>query len=57
MRKAEGIGAIAGSILGAVATGIAIYYTHSPFSAMLGVIGCWIGLQIGKAIDHNQASR
>lgn len=54
MKKAEGIGGIVGSIIGAVGTGIAIYYTESPLSSIIGIIGYLIGSQIGKSIDKNK---
>ncbi len=54
MKKAEGIGAIIGSILGAVGTGIAIYYTESPLSSIIGLLGYLVGSQIGKSIDKNK---
>ena len=53
MKKAEGIGVIVGSVLGAVCTGI-VYFTGSPFSAGIGVIGFLIGSRIGKSIDEGK---
>lgn len=54
MKKAESVGAIIGSILGAICTGIVIYFTGSPFSAVIGLVGYLIGSQIGKSIDERK---
>lgn len=56
MKKAEatGSGAIIGSILGAICTGIVIYFTGSPFSSIIGLAGYLIGSQIGKSIDERK---
>jgi len=50
MKNAEAIGALIGSIVGAVATGIAVYFTGNPLCALIGLVGCLAGSRIGKAI-------
>ena len=50
MKNAEAIGALAGSIVGAVATGIAVYFTGNPLCALIGLVGYLAGSHIGKAI-------
>ncbi|MCI8772136.1 MAG: hypothetical protein HFH73_13580 [Lachnospiraceae bacterium] len=54
MKKAEGRGAIVGSILGAICTGIVIYFTGSPFSSVIGLAGYLMGSRIGKSIDERK---
>lgn len=51
MKNAEAIGALIGSIIGAVATGIAVYFTGNPLCALIGLVGYLAGSRIGKAIS------
>lgn len=51
MKNAEAIGALTGSIIGAVATGIAVYFTGNPLCALIGLVGYLAGSRIGKAIS------
>ncbi|SHK30251.1 hypothetical protein SAMN02745248_02259 [Hathewaya proteolytica DSM 3090] len=52
MKKGEGIGALIGSLVGAVGTGIAVYFTGSVWSALIGLLGYLGGSYIGKLYDR-----
>lgn len=52
MKKAEGIGALAGSITGAVGTGIVIYFTGSVWSVIIVLVCYAVGRGIGKSFDE-----
>ena len=52
MKKAEAIGSLIGSLVGAVGTGIAIYFTGSIWGSMIGFFGFILGSRIGRAVDH-----
>ena len=53
MSKAEGMGALIGSIVGAVGTGVAVYFTGSPLCCLIGLAGYLAGARIGKAVAGN----
>lgn len=46
----EGLGYLFGSIIGAIATGICVYYTKSVFSGLLCCVCANLGGWIGKSI-------
>lgn len=50
MKKAESVGSFIGSIIGAIGTGFAVYFTGSTWSCLIGLFGYLIGSQIGKEI-------
>ena len=54
MKKAEGICSVIGSLIGAVGTGVAIYFTGSIWCSIIGFLGFMIGGQIGKVIDNSK---
>ena len=37
MKNAEGIGALIGSVAGAVGTGVAVYFTGSPWCCLIAL--------------------
>ena len=48
MKKAEGICSVIGSLVGAIGTGVAIYFTGSVWCSIM------IGDRIGKVIDDSK---
>ncbi|MBQ8616157.1 MAG: hypothetical protein IJ418_01470 [Clostridia bacterium] len=54
MKSAEGIGALVGSIVGAIGTGIAVYLTGSPWGCLIGLAGYLAGSRIGKALEKGR---
>ncbi|MBQ8556564.1 MAG: hypothetical protein IJ438_11935 [Clostridia bacterium] len=50
MKMSEGMGALIGSIVGALGTGIAIFFTGSPLCCLIGLGGYLAGSRIGKAV-------
>ena len=54
MKKVEAICSLIGSLVGAIGTGIAIYFTGSIWCSIIGFLGFVIGNQIGKAIDNSK---
>lgn len=50
MKSKEGWGALIGSIVGAIGTGIGVYLTGSPWCCLIGLIGYLAGARIGKGI-------
>ena len=50
MKNAEALGALIGSIAGAIVTGVAVYFTGNPLCALIGLVGYLAGSHIGKAI-------
>ena len=52
MKNFEGAGYLIGSIVGAIATGVCIYFTESIFSGLLCCICAVVGGQIGKSIER-----
>lgn len=50
MKNYEVVGNVIGALLGAILTGVAIYYTGSVFSSVIGFLGFLIGGWIGKSI-------
>ena len=43
MKKAEGICSLIGSLVGAIGTGVAIYFTGSVWCSIIGFLGFMIG--------------
>ena len=54
MKNAEALGALIGSIVGAIATGIAVYFTGNPLCALIGLVGYLAGSRIGKAVAEGK---
>lgn len=52
--KAEGICSVIGSLVGAIGTGVAIYFTGSVWCSIIGFLGFMIGDRIGKVIDDSK---
>lgn len=50
MKNAEGIGALIGAVVGALGTGVAVYFTGSPWCCLIGLAGYLMGARIGKAV-------
>lgn len=48
----ESLGIVAGAILGVAAVGIALYFTESLLSALLGPAGIVLGDLAGRAIER-----
>lgn len=55
MKKAEAIGALAGSITGAVGTGIVIYFTGSVWSVIIVLVSYAVGRGIGKSFGEKSS--
>lgn len=53
MHNKEGLCSLIGSIVGAIVTGIAVYFTGSCWCALIGVLGYIIGSYIGRTIDNS----
>ena len=43
-----------GSLVGAIGTGVAIYFTGSVWCSIIGFLGFMIGDRIGKVIDDSK---
>lgn len=54
MKMSEGVGALIGSIVGAIGTGVAIYLTGSPLCFLIGLAGYLAGSRIGKAMAEGK---
>ncbi|MBQ7850130.1 MAG: hypothetical protein IJ343_10440 [Clostridia bacterium] len=54
MKMSEGVGALIGSIVGAIGTGVAIYLTGSPLCCLIGLAGYLAGSRIGKAMAEGK---
>ena len=54
MKKAEAVCSLIGNLVGAVGTGIAIYFTGSIWCSIIGFLGFIIGSQIGKTVDNSK---
>ena len=52
MKKRESIGAVIGCIVGCLITGVAIYFTHSAFCAVIPLVCFLLGQKIGKKFDR-----
>ena len=50
MKNYQDIGMLVGSLIGAVLTGIAVYFTKSALCAMIGPVCMIIGGAIGREI-------
>lgn len=50
MKNAERIGALIGSVAGAVGTGVAVYLTGSPWCCLIALAGYLAGAWIGKLV-------
>lgn len=57
MKNAEAIGNLIGSIIGALLTGVCIYFTKSVFSGLIAVVCFYIGGSIGKEIDKSKSNK
>ena len=51
MKSAEAIGMFVGSIIGAILTGVFVYYTKSIFSVCFVVLFFFMGKKIGSKIS------
>lgn len=54
MKKAEGICSVIGSLVSAIGTGVAIYFTGSVWCSIIGFFGFMICDRIGKVIDNSK---
>lgn len=54
MKRAEGIGALVGSIAGAIGTGVAVYLTGSPWCCLIGLAGYLADSGIGEALEKGR---
>lgn len=52
MKNYEGVGMFVGALIGAVITGVVIYFTHSVLSAMISPVCLLIGGAIGREIKR-----
>lgn len=50
MKHAEGIGALIGAVVGTAGTGVAVYFTGSPWCCLIGLAGYLAGSRIGKVV-------
>ncbi len=55
MNKYEGICAAVGSIIGALLTGVAVYFTKSIWSALICLACSIAGLQLGRYLDEKKS--
>lgn len=54
MKNAEGIGALIGAVVGALGTGVAVYFTGSPWCSLIALAGYLMGSRIGKAVSGDR---
>lgn len=52
--RCESLGALVGSLIGTVGTEIAIYFTGSIWSAVIGFAGFLFGMKIGSIFDKQK---
>lgn len=52
--KYESIGSLIGSLVGAVGTGIVVYFTGSVWSAVISFGSFFLGREIGKIFDKKK---
>ena len=55
MKNAEGIGALIGSVAGTVGTGVAVYFTGSPWCCLIALAGYLAGAWIGRLVSGGKA--
>ena len=57
MRNYESVGMVIGAIIGAVLTGLVVYFTKSAYAAVLGLFcmlfGGWIGRSFPQKKNEN----
>ena len=51
-KKGEAIGALIGSLVGCILTGVAVYFTKSPYCAAIGFVCMMLGDWIGKSVGN-----
>ena len=55
MKNAEGIGALIGAVVGALGTGVAVYFTGSPWCCLIALAGYLTGAWIGRFVAGDKA--
>ncbi len=52
MKNYEGLGYAIGSVVGAVVTGVLVYFTRHPLCAAASVVCAYVGGSIGREIKR-----